>query len=170
MAGRPGRRDERGRVMARGERKSLKPMAGAARLGRERLSLRSELALAFFPTVTLFSALASSAFLIYLDPMHGTNRIPAVVGAHMTGAAAGMFGGWVLGYGYGAAGLAMVVTILVMIVADIVHPPAIGTSLSFAYRAGLAANVTLFLIALGMVVLLVVLQKATQYVLVRLTQ
>lgn len=167
------------------DQKSLRPIATAARQGRTRLGLREELTLALFPTATillvlwaverlasqhvLFAALASSAFLIYLDPTHGANRIQAVVGAHITAATAGIFAAWMLGYGYGASGLAMVVTILAMVIADIVHPPAIGTSLSFAYRSGTASNFSLFLLALGMVVLLVLLQRLTQYLLTRFT-
>ena len=65
-------------------RSSLKPIEGANRSLRSRLTLKGELALATAPTVTvlvvlalvevlsrqrlLFASLASSAFLIYLDP------------------------------------------------------------------------------------------------------
>jgi hypothetical protein len=68
----------------------LEPIQGAKRQGRERLGLRGEFALALLPTVVvlavfalvetfskqrlLFAGLASSAFLIYLDPQHGTTR------------------------------------------------------------------------------------------------
>ena len=73
------------------ERETLEPLddKGPARSLRERLGLRGELTLTFFPTVTvlgvfalvevlsrqrlLFTSLASSAFLIYLDPQHNTN-------------------------------------------------------------------------------------------------
>lgn len=171
--------------MQSGNKSTLKPIKGAARSGRDRLDLRGELTLAFFPTVTillvlwtvelladqrvLFGALASSAFLIYLDPHHGTNTIRAVTASHLTGSLAGMGTGWLLGSEYGAAGLAMVVTILVMVIADVVHPPAIGTSLSFAYRSGLTSNFTLFLLALGMVIVLALLQRVMHYLLTRLT-
>lgn len=171
--------------MTTDDRSSLKPLDGAARSGRQRLDLRGELTLAFFPTLTillvlwtidaladqrmLFAALASSAFLIYLDPMHGSNSIRTVTAAHLIGAMAGMGASVVMGNGYGAAGLAMVSTILIMVIADVVHPPAIGTSLSFAYRSDLSSNFSLFLLALGMVVVLVLLQRIVQYLLVRLT-
>lgn len=65
---------------------SLKPLEGANRSLRSRLDLKGELALATAPTVLiltvlalvevlsrqhlLFASLASSAFLIYLDPQH----------------------------------------------------------------------------------------------------
>lgn len=164
---------------------SRETMKAEARRGRQRLTLHGELTLALFPTVmilavlwtveeladerVLFSALASSAFLIYLDPMHASNSVRAVTASHLVGAFVGMGAAWVLGHSYGAAGLAMVVTILIMVVANIVHPPAIGTTLSFAYRSGLSSNITLFMLALGMIVALVILQRVIQYVLVRLT-
>ncbi len=73
--------------------------------GRSRLGLRDELALALMPTLTvllvfalveslarqrlIFASLASSAFLIYLDPHHVTNRIRTLVTAQLLGAVAG---------------------------------------------------------------------------------
>jgi len=72
-------------------RSSLKPIEGANRSLRRRLTLKGELALATAPTAIvlgvfalvevlsrqrlLFASLASSAFLIYLDPQHGTNTM-----------------------------------------------------------------------------------------------
>lgn len=72
-------------------RSSLKPIQGANRTFRQRLTLKGELALATAPTAVvlavfalvevlsrqrlLFASLASSAFLIYLDPQHGTNNV-----------------------------------------------------------------------------------------------
>jgi hypothetical protein len=68
---------------------------GTQRL-RQRLSIKGELLLAFLPTAIvllmlalvevlseqrlLFASLASSTFLIYLDPYHGTNQIRATIG------------------------------------------------------------------------------------------
>lgn len=168
-----------------GTKRSIEPSAPHERRGRERLDLRGELALAFFPTVTillvlwtleiladqrvLFAALASSAFLIYLDPLHGTNTMRALSISHAGAALAGIAVAAVLGYGYAASAVAMVLTILLMVVVDVVHPPAIGTSLTFAYRSGSATNLQLFLVALGMVLLLAGLQRVVQYLLSRLT-
>ncbi|MBV8886644.1 MAG: hypothetical protein JO235_21975, partial [Chroococcidiopsidaceae cyanobacterium CP_BM_RX_35] len=69
-------------------RSSLRPVEGANRSLRSRLDLKGELVLAAAPTLTvlgvlalvevlsrqrrLFASLAASAFLIYLDPQHGT--------------------------------------------------------------------------------------------------
>lgn len=171
--------------MTEREKRSIQPSAPRARRTRERLGLRGELTLAFFPTITmlivlwtvevladqrvLFAALASSAFLIYLDPLHGTNTMHALSISHTGAALAGILAGQVIGYGYVASAAAMVLTILLMVIGDVVHPPAIGTSLTFAYRSGASSNVELFLLALGMVVLLAVLQRIVQYLLARLT-
>ncbi|HWV23819.1 MAG TPA: HPP family protein [Thermomicrobiales bacterium] len=164
---------------------AIELLEGGSRVGRPRLPLPDELTLAILPTLTvllvlwtgdvfanrhvLFAALASSAFLIYMDPMHGTNRLPVLILSHLLGAVAGMGAVWWLGYSAAAAGLAVGVTIAIMVGANIMHPPAIGTSLSFAFHSGLDDHITLFLLALGMVVILGVLQRITQYLLVRLT-
>lgn len=157
---------------------------GTNRTGRLRLPLRDEVILAVLPTLTvllvlwvgdvltsrpvLLSALASSAFLIYVDPMLATNRLSVLTFSHLTGALAGIGAEWLLGYSVGAAGLAVGITIVIMIVANIMHPPAIGTSLSFAFHSGLDAHITLFLIALGMIAMLGILQRVMQYLLLRL--
>ena len=73
------------------KRSSLKPVEGAKRSLRRRLNLQGEFILALMPTITvlgvfalvevftrqhlLFASLASSAFLIYLDPQHATNSV-----------------------------------------------------------------------------------------------
>jgi hypothetical protein len=74
--------------------RSLEPGDSRERALRRRLPLSGELALAALPTATvlavlalverlttqrlLFASLASSAFLIYLDPEHGMNRVRAL--------------------------------------------------------------------------------------------
>lgn len=141
------------------ERESLKPIEGARRPARSRLSLKGELLLAVAPTVTvlvvfalvevlskqrlLFASLASSAFLIYLDPQHGTNSIRTLIFSQMMAASIGLAAYLLLGPGYPSGGVAMVVTIVLMIVVDVVHPPAVATSLSFAFRAGNENNLVL---------------------------
>ena len=76
------------------DRKNLKPVEGAERSLRQRLGLRGELFLALLPTLTVlgvfafvevlsqqrlpFASLASSAFLIYLDPQYGMNSVRAL--------------------------------------------------------------------------------------------
>jgi CBS-domain-containing membrane protein len=120
------------------------------------LDLKGELALATAPTLTvlgvlalvevlsrerlLFASLASSAFLIYLAPQHGTNRVRALILAQMMAATIGLIRHLFLGSGYLSGGSAMMVTIALMILLDVVHPPAVSTSLSFALRAGNESN------------------------------
>lgn len=109
-----------------GTRESLRPIEGAARPDRRRLGLKDELLLALLPTVPvlavlglvealsrqrlLFALLASSAFLIYLDPKHATNAVRTLVAAQLSAAGLGLAGFVLLGPGYLSAGLAMVRT------------------------------------------------------------
>lgn len=165
-------------------RASIEPSPPALRRARARLPLRGELVLAALPTTTvlamlalvealteqrlLFASLASSAFLIYLDPEHGANRVAALVLSQALAA----WLGWVFfrafGPGYLAAGTALVATILAMVLLDMVHPPAVATAMSFALRAGDASNLALFGLALAIIAALVVLQRAAVWALLRL--
>jgi CBS-domain-containing membrane protein len=165
------------------ERESLEPSPRRLRRARQRLPFRGELALAAMPTATvllmlalvealteqrlLFASLASSAFLIYLDPEHGANRLQALVGAQLFAAIIGWAAYMALGGGYLSAGSALVVTIVIMIWTDLVHPPAVATAMSFALRAGEASNVALFLLALVITAVLVVLQRIAVWAIVR---
>ena len=144
---------------------------------------KQELLLAILPTLTmlavlafveafsrqrlLFASLASSAFLIYLDPNHGTNSTRTLVASQIGAAVVGWIAFVAFGPGYSAAAVAMLVTIALMIVADVVHPPAVSTSLSFAFRAGSDSNLLLFALAVGMVALLVVIERASLWLLAR---
>ena len=165
------------------ERESLKPVQGANRALRRRLGLKGEFALAFLPTVTvlivlgfvevlsrqrlLFGSLAASAFLIYLDPQHGTNTMRTLVISQTLAATVGFLTYSAFGPGYMAGGSAMVTTIVAMILLDAVHPPAVATSLTFAFRAGAEKSVVLFGLALGIVVVLVLLERVALWLLAR---
>jgi CBS-domain-containing membrane protein len=165
------------------ERESLKPVEGANRSLRRRLDLKGEFVLALLPTATvlvmlslveafsrqrlLFASLASSAFLIYLDPQHGTNSVRTLVISQMTAAVIGFLTHLAFGPGYAAAGSAMVAVIVVMILLDAVHPPAVATSLSFAFRAGDEDNLIVFGLAVMIVALLVVMERVTLWILAR---
>jgi CBS-domain-containing membrane protein len=164
-------------------RSSLKPIEGANRSLRRRLTLKGELALATAPTAIvlavfalvevlsrqrlLFASLASSAFLIYLDPQHGTNTVRTLVFSQLMAAIIGWITYLALGPGYLSAGTAMVITIVLMIVLDVVHPPAVVTSLSFALRAGNENNLALFGLAVGITALLAGLERFTLWLLAR---
>ncbi|WOD36963.1 HPP family protein [Nodosilinea sp. E11] len=165
------------------DRKSLKPIKGANRALRRRLNLRGELALAIAPTAVvlavlalvealsqqrlLFASLASSAFLIYLDPQHGTNSVRTLLISQLMAAGLGFITYTTVGSGYLSGGLAMVITIVLMIVLDVVHPPAVATSLSFALRSGNESNLLLFGLAVGITATLVMLEKLSLWVLAR---
>lgn len=162
---------------------SLEPVEGADRSMRRRLTVRDELMLAMLPTAVvllviagletlttqrlLFASLASSAFLIYLDPQHGTNSVRTLVLSQMLAATLGWATYSGLGSGYPSAGTAMVCTIVLMVLLDVVHPPAVGTAMSFALRAGEVDNLVIFALAVAMTATLVILQRAALWILAR---
>jgi CBS-domain-containing membrane protein len=115
----------------------------------------------------LCAALASSAFLIYLDPEHETNAVRTLVLSQMM--AAGM--GWavwsVLGPGYASAGIAMATLILLMILLNVVHPPSVTTSLAFSLRPDKNSSLALFAFAIAITAALVVVQRAVQWLVSR---
>lgn len=165
------------------ELESVEPGTRRERRLRKRLRLKDEFLLAFLPTATvlgvlgfvgvfseqkiLFASLAASAFLIYLDPEHGTNQVRTLATAQISAALLGWGGYAVLGPGALSGGAAMVLTIAVMILLDSVHPPAVSTSLSFAFRAGDQTNLVLFLMAVAMTAVLVVIEKYALWLLAR---
>lgn len=150
---------------------------------RRRLGIRRELLLALAPTATvllvlalveaisrqrlLFASLASSAFLIYLDPGHVVNQARTLVLSQLGSALIGLCAFLALGPGYLSAGSAMVVAIVAMVVFDVVHPPAVATALSFGLKAGDADNIVLFSLALAITVALLGLQKLTMWLVSR---
>jgi len=137
--------------------------------------LRRDLALALLPTLTvlivlaglellvkqrlLFASLASSAFAIYLAPHHKSNRVRTLFGAQFGAALAGFGAQKLLGPGYSAAAGAMLLVIAVMVALDAVHPPAASSALSFAFVPVAPKSVAFFALAVGLVGLLVSLQK-----------
>jgi CBS-domain-containing membrane protein len=157
------------------ERTSLQPLGMANRSLRKRLRLKDEFVLALLPTSTilgvfflvdqlseqrlLFASLASSAFLIYLDPQHGTNSIRTLILSQITAALIGLGTYMGLGPGYVSGAAAMSAIIVFMIITDTVHPPAVSTSLSFALRTGDVSNVVIFAAALAMTAALVILER-----------
>lgn len=162
---------------------SLKPFERTNRSFRCRLSLKEELLLATAPTLTilsvmaliellsrqhlLFAPLAASAFLIYLDPHHISNTARSLIMSQLIAATIGLIANSILGAGYLAAAVAMVVTIILMIVLNIVHPPAVSTSLGFAFLAGSNNNLILFGLAVGVISLLVGLERFALWMLAR---
>jgi hypothetical protein len=159
-------------------------MAAAPEAVRRRLGVGAELALAAPPTAIvlvvlafvdalsrqrlLFGSLASSAFLIYLDPRHPTNHVRTLVLAQACGALMGWLLFVALGPSYVGAGVALVATTAAMIALDAVHPPAVSTALGFALRSGDASSLAIFGLALGVTAALVVLQRSALLLLGRL--
>ncbi|MGI4728030.1 MAG: HPP family protein [Janthinobacterium lividum] len=142
---------------------------------RKRYDLKTEISLALLPTITmgivlfllemygkqhlLFASLASSAFLIYLDPEHPTNSIYTLAMAQTSAALIGIGVIKLIGPGYTSAMLAMVLAITFMVLLNVMHPPAVSTALTFAFETG--KTMPLFLIALGLLVVLVIIQKVS---------
>ncbi|HJV50940.1 MAG TPA: HPP family protein [Noviherbaspirillum sp.] len=150
---------------------------------RRRIGLKGELALAIMPTVTvllvlalvealsrqrlLFASLASSAFLIYLDPQNVVNSVRTLVLSQVGSAVIGLVSYLLFGPGYVSGGIAMVTAIGAMIAADAMHPPAVSTALSFGLRAGDETNLALFCLAVGVTAVLIGLQRVALWMLRR---
>jgi CBS-domain-containing membrane protein len=162
------------------------PPTPAAPLSRPRLGWRREILLALLPTATvlvllwllkllsnqqlLFASLASSCFLIYLDPGHPANSARTLLVSQLSAAVLGFgFHAW-LGPGYLSAALALVSVIGVMILTNTMHPPAVATALNFAFRAGTGeGNLALFGLAVGLVLVLLAVQRGSAYLVRRFT-
>ncbi len=139
---------------------------------RRHIGLQGEMLLVIAPTLTvllvlalvewlsrqqlLFASLASSAFLIYFDPLNAVNRVRVLIVSQMTAAAIGLLSFMLLGPGYLSAGVAMIAVIALLVTFDLMHPPAISTALGFGLRASNESN--LALLAMALTVMLVLLK------------
>jgi CBS-domain-containing membrane protein len=157
------------------------PLGASRRSLRQRLDWRGELLLALLPTLTvlivmflvgrlnrqplLFASLASSAFLIYLDPRHNTNDVKVIASSQMMAAAIGLITYSVFGPGLLSGAISMVSTIALMVALDVVHPPAVSTALSFSFRVGKESNLVLFGLALLIVVVLSLVEEFSLFTL-----
>jgi len=154
---------------------STKPIEGGRRDWRSGFLLRHELLLLALPTAIvsivlalvdfitkqhlLFASLASSAFAIYVDPNHSSNSVRTLFIAQLGAALLGLASYLAFGPGYLGTGSAMLLTILLMVLLDAIHPPAVSTSLSFAFKGSEASSVLVFGLAVAMTATLVVLQR-----------
>ena len=161
-------------------------LRASRRVVRRRLGIRGELLLALLPTTIvllvmalvevlstqrlLFASLASSAFLIHLDPTHATNQIRTLTIAQLSAAALGWAAYALIGGGYVSAGAAMICAIVAMIVLDVMHPPAVATAMSFSLRADDASDLGLFALSVGVLAVLVLLQRSALWLLGRLAK
>lgn len=148
---------------------------------QRRAGLWGELALALLPTATilvvlavveslsnqrlLFASLAASAFLIYMDPGHATNSVRTLVLSQLLAAGIGFGAYQLFGPGYASAASAMVLTIVLTVLLRAVHPPAVATTLAFAFKSGPESNLALFGLSVLLVALLVVLQRSMVWIL-----
>lgn len=143
--------------------------------------LGGELLLAIMPTLTilavlflyerlsrqiyLVSSLSSTAFLIYLDPFNSMNQMRTILIAQVSAAIIGLASYVLLGPGYLSVAVAVISLIVVMVVFRAVHPPAVSTTLVFAFRAGNESNLVLFGMALGIIVVMVFMEQSFLWVL-----
>ena len=165
------------------DNETTRPVADKDETVRRRFGAREELILALLPTTIvlvvfglvqawskqqlLFASLASSAFLIYLDPKHATNSARTLVISQILSALIGLAAFYVFGAGYASAASAMVVAIIAMVTLDAVHPPAVSTALAFGFRANNDNNLVLFTFAVFLIVALVALQRVALWMLAR---
>jgi len=150
---------------------------------KQRIGLKGELLLAAMPTLTvllvlalvealsnqrlLFASLASSAFLIYLNPEHAVNSIRTLLLAQVGSATLGLLCYQTLGPGYLSGGVAMVLAIGMMIMTDSMHPPAVSSALSFGLKSGDESNLLLFCMAVAITAVLVIIQRTALWLLRR---
>jgi CBS-domain-containing membrane protein len=147
----------------------------ASRHSHLRLSVRQQFGLAIMPTVVvllmvgcvqalinqplIFTSLASSAFLVYLDPEHPTNRVRTFLIAQGSAALLGFGSVSLLGTGFLAPGVALVLTIVLTITLDAMFPPAIPTALSFAFHTSSLNTLAIFGLTMVIIASLVALQR-----------
>ncbi len=111
----------------------------------------------------LFAPLAVSAFLVYTDPHHGMNDLRPMVGGHLVALGLGCTAAAWLGGGYAAAALAMAATIVVLVLAGGIHPPAIATALAFGFVPFSRPAVGTFVACLAGLAVLVLVQRAAAH-------
>jgi hypothetical protein len=148
-----------------------------------RFDIQTEIFLVLMPTIVvisvlmllevfsrqhlLFSSLASSAFLIYLDPKHPVNHVRTLAISQVSAAVLGYLVFLVLGPGYLSAAVSMILTIAVMIVNRAMHPPAVSTAMIFAFQFTKVNTLVLFLLAVMLLVILIFLQRVSLWLVKR---
>lgn len=75
--------------------------------------------------------------------------------------------GYALGFGYLAGGAAMIAVIVLTLALDRMHAPAVPTALSFAFRAESVNDFLLFALAVGLLGVLVLVQRAATRFIIR---
>ena len=103
----------------------------------------------------------SNSYLIYINPRHKMSNGRTLIISQMIGALTGYGSYTLLGKNYLGVGAAMIVTIVLMIVLNAVHPPAVSTALLFGLSGKYAIDLALFATALLLLLLLVLVQRHT---------
>ena len=148
-----------------------------------RYDIKTEIALAIMPALVviavlilleafskqqlLFSSLASSAFLIYVDPQHPTNSIRTLMIAQLSASVIGYLIYVMAGPGYLSAAVSMILSIAVMIVTKAMHPPAVSTALIFAFQYKDVNVLMMFFLAVLLLAILIVLQRTSLWLIRR---
>jgi CBS-domain-containing membrane protein len=148
-----------------------------------RFDLKTEIFLVIMPTTVviavllllevfsrqqlLFSSLASSAFLIYLDPKHPVNHVRTLLISQIAAAVLGYLVYLLAGPGYLSAALSMIITIAAMILCRAMHPPAVSTAMIFAFQFTKVNTLMLFLFAVMLLVILIFLQRVSLWIIKR---
>ena len=115
----------------------------------------------------LFSSLASSAFLIYLEPEHPTNKVRTLLISQLSASVIGYLVYISIGSGYTSAAISMIFSIIVMILTKAMHPPAVSTALVFAFQHTKPNTLLMFCCAVVLMVILVGLQRASLWLIKR---
>jgi len=109
----------------------------------------------------LFSSLASSAFLIYLDPKHPTNTVRTLLIAQLSASLIGYLTFLIMGAGYISAAISMIIAINVMLLSKAMHPPAVSTALMFVFLHAKPNILLMFFFAVVLLAMLLGLQRAS---------
>ena len=115
----------------------------------------------------LCASLASKRVSHLPGPEHQTNAVRTLIFSQMTAAGVGWTMWTLLGPGYAATGSSMALAIMLMILLDAVHSPAVSTAPAFAMHVDQSSGVTLFKLAVGITTVLVLLQRAVLWLLAR---
>lgn len=161
----------------------MKETSSASKNIVRRFDLTTDILLAVIPTAVmigvlallktfskqdiLFSSLASSAFLIYLDPEHPANSIRTLLISQLSAALTGYLVYIIIGAGYLSAGISMIIVILIMILARAMHPPAVSTALVFAFQYSKVNTLLLFFFAVLLLMILIALQRSSAWLIKR---
>ena len=146
-------------------------------------TLKSRLTLAIFPIIVvlavlaveyfsrqqiLFTSLVSSVFLIYTKPDDAMNDTSVIIRSQVLAALIGYGCYALLGTTYWDAFIAVILCSVALVLLRTMHPPAIATSLIFAFRVHSVSNLELFGLLLVLIAILVVMKQTMSYLKLKL--